>query len=548
MIPPQTPRMKTKLSLDTNFSNMATPSSPSSPQFSPCASPTLSGSWHMKSHAELTASLKEAYNMTHCYHFFSTLICTDLTLAAEIGKSLLENNIALKAKYEEIVMEYQQLQRKERSKATFALHAEKPNVVPIAPPSNSVIDESDPEDSDLEFRPLTSSFESSPQLYDRPDKLRNRKRSDQPVSYKDLENIKELERTNQLLQSQLDDLMKEHNDSDRTNKTKIRKLEADLQHYQEIYTSATHQLEVLEQENERLQKKQKSEFWTIKYNKKTSNDDDIIETLLAKVSELESQNNAIERTKTEIEKRLQRAVRDLEALQEQYNDISEQSKDYELLKVAHREQELLINELNESLEEQRAMIIGMRSNMYSRTPSRSNSFSYSDNGMMTNAIRRISNPDGVNSFGSATSPNSQQQNFSGKLRTTLLSELENVWFREASLFQRDRKKSISETSPAFSPISSEKDLANFFLNGSQPDDDISQLDYLSDDDFSFLDEFEEDDEMAMRKREWFWKRWARYVYRLLRLIWRWCRFIIILFCAVIMALYRGPDDILPSEM
>ncbi|CAG8728748.1 4654_t:CDS:2 [Racocetra persica] len=543
MIPSPTTRIKSKqakLSLDTSFSNMGSPASPSSPVYSPLDSPTLSGSWHMKSHAELTASLKEAYNMVKEKE-------RDLTLAAEIGKSLLENNIALKSKYEELVIEYQQLQRKERSKATFALHAEKPNVVPIAPPNSSVIDDSDLEDNDLEPHQISTSFESSPQLYDRPDKLRNRKKSDQPVSYKDLENIKELELRNQLLQSQLDDLIKEHNDSDRANKAKIRKLESDISHYQEVYTSATHQIEVLEQENERLQQKQKSDFWNIKYNKKSTNDDDVIETLLAKVSELESQNNAVERTKAEIEKRLQRTVRELEALQEQFNDLSEQSKDYELLKVAHREQELLINELNESLEEQRAMIIGMRSNMYSRNPSRSNSFSYSDNGMMTNAIRRISNPDGVNSFGSVTNTNSQQT-FGSKMRNTLLSELENVWFREANLFQRDRKKSISETSPAFSPIASEKDLANFFLNGSQPDDDISQLDYLSDDDFSFLDEFEEDDEMAMRKREWFWRRWARYVYRLLRLIWRWCRFIIILFCAVLMALWRGPDDILPNDM
>ncbi|KAF0449700.1 hypothetical protein F8M41_002415 [Gigaspora margarita] len=538
MIPPSTPRIKTKLSLDTNYSNMGSPASPSSPTYSPCPSPTLSGSWNMssmKSHAELTASLKEAYNLVKEKE-------RDLTLAAEIGKSLLENNIALKAKYEELVIEYQQLQRKERSKATFALHADKLNAAQIAPPSTSVI-ESDFEDSDTDLLPITSSYEASPQLqYEKPDKLRNRKKSDNNINYKDLENIKELERTNQLLQSQLDELVKENNENDRVNKSKIRKLESDLQHYQEIYSSASHQLEVLEQENERLMQKQKSEFWNIKYNKKTSNDDDVIDTLLNKVSDLESQNNSVERAKAEIEKKLQRAIRDLEALQEQYNDLSEETKDYELLKLANREQELLINELNESVEEHRAMVMGMRSTMYSRNPSRSNSFSFSDNGMMTNALRRLSNPDGV----SPVSP-TQQQSLGSKIRTTLLSELENVWFREASLFQKPRRKSTCE-SPAFSPISSEKDLANYFLNGSQPDDEISQLDYLSDDDFSFLDEFEEDDELAMRKREWFWRRWARFVYRCLRLIWRWCRFIIILFCAVIMALYRGPDDILPNEI
>ncbi|RIB08787.1 hypothetical protein C2G38_321306 [Gigaspora rosea] len=202
-----------------------------------------------KSHAELTASLEEAYKLVKEKE-------RDLTLAAEIGKSILDNNIALKAKYEELVIEYQQLQRK------FALHAEKPNA---ALPSNSVI-ESDFEDNDTDLHPINSSFEASHQLqYEKTDKLR----SDNTISYKE-----ELERTNQLLQSQLnklvkenqllqsqlDKLVKENNENDRVNKTKIQKLESDLQHYQEIYSSASHKLEVLEQENERLMQKQKSEF------------------------------------------------------------------------------------------------------------------------------------------------------------------------------------------------------------------------------------------------------------------------------------------------
>ncbi|CAG8541967.1 8792_t:CDS:2 [Scutellospora calospora] len=414
MIPPQNPRIKTKLSLDTNYSNLGSPASPSSPCYSPIASPTLSGSWNMnanKSHAELTASLKEAYNLVKEKE-------RDLTLAAEIGKSLLENNIALKAKYEEIVLELQQLQRQHQKKTTFiALHAEKPNVTSIAPPNTYDDFERDDSDSEshISYNSGTSFEHTKVQS-----ELRNRnKKNDQTISYKDLENIRELEGRNQVLQSQLDELTKEYIDSDKANKTKIRKLEADLLHYQEVYSSATHQIEVLEQENERLLQKQKSDFWNLKYNKKTaSNDEDLIESLMNKVSELESQNNTVERAKTEIEKRLQRVVQDLESLQEQYDELSERSRDFELLKVANHEQELLINELNESLEEQRAMIVGMRSNAYSRNPSRSNSFSYSDNGMMSNALRRISNP---------PANQNSQQGLGGKIKTTLLSELENVW-------------------------------------------------------------------------------------------------------------------------
>ncbi|CAG8620495.1 44187_t:CDS:2 [Gigaspora margarita] len=244
MIPPS------QLALRLNCS-MASPASPSSPTI-----------MRMKTYAELTASLKEVYNLVKEKD-------SDLTLAAEIGKSLLENNIALKAKYEELVIEYQQLQRKEQSKATFALQGEKPNAAQIAPPSNSVI-ESDFEDSDTDLHPITSSFEASPQLqYEKPDKLRNRKKSDNTISYQEevertnqllQSQLDKLVKENQLLQSQLDKLVKENSENDRVNKTKIQKLESDLQHYQEIYSSASHQLEVLEQENERLMQKQKSEF------------------------------------------------------------------------------------------------------------------------------------------------------------------------------------------------------------------------------------------------------------------------------------------------
>jgi hypothetical protein len=84
IVSPQTPRIKTKLSLDippgySSYSNTGSPTSPGSPvsfvaspgiyasprnESSVPASPTFSGSWNVnKSQAELTVMLKEAYSV-----------------------------------------------------------------------------------------------------------------------------------------------------------------------------------------------------------------------------------------------------------------------------------------------------------------------------------------------------------------------------------------------------------------------------------------------------------------------------------------------------
>ncbi|CAG8544297.1 13760_t:CDS:2, partial [Acaulospora morrowiae] len=528
---PQTPHMKTsKLSLDIGgFSGMGTPATPSSPSFSACPSPTLSVSMNMnKSQAELTALLKEAYNAIKEKE-------RDLTLAAEIGKSLLENNISLKSKCEAMATQLQQLQRDRIKNATFSLQAgavNKPNVTQIAAPDSFM--EFDESDNDSTYG--RSSSVDVPPIND------SSKRGGSRVNYNDLENIKELEIKNMQLQAQLDDAIRECSENEKTTKAKIRKMESEISYYQEEYSSASQKIEDLEKENERLKQKQKSEFWNLKYNK--NDNDAYLDTLHRKIADLEEQNETVERAKAEIERRLNRASKDLESLRESYNELADASKGYELLQVANREQELIINDLSETVEEQRAMIVSMRSGMYSRTQSRSSSFSESN--IMTNAIRRLSNPDGASLFGSANT-GSQQSN-GNKFRKTLLSELENEWFRELTIFQRDGKKFGGNVeSPMFSPVTSEGDLKNYFLsNGSHLDDDISQIDYLSDGEFSFLEEFEDDD--IPPRREWFWKRWIRWwiatIYMFLSTIWKWCRFIVILIAALMMALYRGPDYIL----
>jgi hypothetical protein len=561
---PQSPRIKRNLSLDipSGYSNVSCPDSPSSqyaasPVFSPSkqfegsvpSSPTFSGTLNSsRSQAELTMLLKEAYNTIRDRE-------KDLTLAAEIGKSLLENNIALKSKYESAIVQLQHLQRARSKAATFTIHqiSEK-NATPIAPPNTSleaenIIDEFDESDTESVLG-WSSSFDLPSPSGEVPSKRKNHQNSS-VLNYKDLENIKDLEARNQELQQQLEEAIREYNDSDKVNKTKIRKLETDLQHYHDACVSAAQKIEDLEKENERLIQKQKSDFWNLKYTKKSNENENFIETLLHKVHDLEDQNNLVEKAKTEIERRLQRTTSELESFKKEYDDLLETAKDYERLQLINHDQSNLIAELNESLEEQRALVVNYRSGMWSSRTSRANSIISDGGGIMSSALRRLSNPDGMRSmFGTAPKQSSQDNSggLGGKIKKSLLSELENEWFRELTIFQRDVKKGNGSgaSSPSFSPISSEKDLNEFFLsNGARLDDD---MDYLSDDEFSFLDEFEPDNDKAKRLREWFFIRWAKAIYLFLRKIWRWCRFVLILIAAVLMALYRGPDDVLPNDM
>jgi hypothetical protein len=477
----------------------------------------------------------------------------DLTLAAEIGKSLLENNIALKSKYESAIVQLQHLQRARSKAATFTIQNLEKHATPIAPPNTSLENISENLTDDLDESD-SESLHGWSSAYDLPSPSgefpvkRKSPRNSSGLNYTDLENIKELESRNQELQQQLDEAIREYNDCDKMNKSKIRKLEADINHYHEACTLATQKIEDLEKENERLIQKQKTDFWNLKYTKKSNENENFIETLLHKVQDLEDQNNLVEKAKIEIERRLQRTTTELESFKKEYNDLLETAKDYERLQLINHDQEKYIAELNESLEEQRALVVNYRSGMWSAKTSRANSIS--DGGsIMSSALRRLSDPDGMRAmFGAAPKQNKDNSGIGGKIKKSLLSELENEWFRELKIFQQDVKKGYGSgaSSPSFSPISSEKDLNEFFLaNGARLDD---EMDYLSDDEFSFLDEFDVDHEKANRLREWFYIRWARAIYLFLRKIWRWCRFILILIAAVIMALYRGPDDVLPNDM
>ncbi|KAG9306545.1 hypothetical protein G9A89_004742 [Geosiphon pyriformis] len=487
-------------------------------------SPNSNCSWNIasKSNAELTADLKDAHARLKEKE-------RDLHLAAEIGKSLLENNIKLKGSYEELLVK---LQHQSRQRQQGYGHSISDRIPRIAPP-NTGLEAFPEEESDWDNESdneSTAGYSSGIEMV--PNRIRTRSQPRIGMSQKDYDNIRELEFNNTELQARIESLINENKEFEKTSKTKIRHLEADIQLLYDQCSQAADKIETLEHENQRLQKKQSEDFWNLKYNQKCTDNDDVIDRLLKKVKEFEDSNHSLERTKIDLEKRLNQTKTELNTLQEQHQELQQTAKDYVALKERYDNQAEYVTELRMSLEEQRMINLGMRSGMNSRPGSFSEG-----------AMRRVSDPDAiVNLRGITPAVTSGQSN--KNVRPTLLDELESQWYRELSIFQRGRKNG-NNGAPPFSPVMSESDFSEYYTRStamSEAGEDI--IDYMSEDEFTFLEQFKEDDEKAMLRREWFFRRWARIIYKILRLFWRWCRFLVLLIAAVMMALYRGPDAVL----
>jgi len=518
---PHTPRSRLTLDLSelpvsTSSNNSSPPESPRSyTTYSGLPSPTLSGSWaQTRSQAELTALLKDAYIRIREKE-------RDLTLAAEIGKSLLDNNNDLKAKYEALITKFEDFQKQRHQNSKFTIQAaDKTNVTRLAPPNGSLETfEEEPSDFEDDESDNESAAGFGASLHQHIS--RSRSPSRMPM-YKDYEDYRELEMKNAELQSKLDSLISEAQESDRLHKAKQRKLEAELTALQDTYQSATQKIEDLQKENERLLQRLKNSFWESRKERNSGNDN-VIEELAQKVQELDIQNAAIERAKAEIERRLTRTLQDLEEFRSQCNTLEDKTRDFTNLQIAYHKQTELVNQLSVTLEEQRMINLGLQR--------RSRAGSFSDSGF----VQRLSD----------AADNALVRPLAASKRS-LLEEFESEWI---SNIKRDMN--WGDESPQFSPVASEGDLREFLLkNGVQPDfdDDVSAIDYLPDDEFEFLDDFDDYDDIAMKRREWFWKRWIRAVYRFFRWIWRWIEFLFLLCAAVVLALYRGPDHLLPGDL
>ncbi|CAG8574978.1 5190_t:CDS:2 [Paraglomus brasilianum] len=519
--PPPKNISKSKLTIDLSTipSISNSPSGPLSPTYSGLSSPALSGSWvSSRSNAELTAALKDAYTKIKEKD-------RDLMLAAEIGKSLLDNNTLLKQHCEALVQEVKKLRKQTKGISSTMNTADKTSITRIPPPNGSTFEDDllNFDDSDDADSVTSNLSEASDQI------LLSHPPMRMGMPHKEYEIIRQLELNNTELHAKLDNMVNEAQETDRLNKSKQRKLESEVEKLQAAYSQATQKIEDLEAEKAHMSQQYKTKFQELRNRKKPTDDEEDVQLLYKKIDELDEQNTILEKSKAETDSRLRRVLQDLDILRERCAHLEEISSDFDKLQGDYAEKQNEISGLRTMLETERIVGLGMKSATHTRT----NSFTDA-----TLGGRRLSDPDAMHA--------------ARIQKSTLLEELEDEWFRELAEFKRERKRSSNSIeSPLFSPIASEADFREFYLRNRDllDDDDKSAIDYLSDDEFSYVyPDYEEELEALRLKREWFWRRWARAVLNLVTWFWRWCRFLALLFAAVLLAVWRGPDELLSFDM
>ncbi|CAO3598535.1 unnamed protein product [Absidia cylindrospora] len=290
-------------------------SEPSSP-----ATTFSSLSWAAeKSAAELAGLLKNAHASLREKE-------KDLTLAAELGHYLLENNAALKSQYESLLQ--QQNQQDENS--------------------NVVGDGDDHLHNERNL--LLLSQQKAHQLA-----------------------LGELQDKNMELQRLLQDAQQESDKLQLVHDRKARELEHDITLLKDHLDLAAQQIEEMEEDRQYKSMRQRQQQHPCKqrryqyphqndldeYNEERQQHDSVLNDLQTKIRQLENENNQLVHTRQSVQERLDRALHDVDALQHQFK-LGQWTRDgYTKLNDAYQRQFSHIAQLNVSLEEHRHTLINL---------------------------------------------------------------------------------------------------------------------------------------------------------------------------------------------
>ncbi|CEP09731.1 hypothetical protein [Parasitella parasitica] len=299
---------------------------PLSPSLSTASSLKSSMSWMQKSPNELIPMLKNAYSSLKDKE-------RDLKLAAEIGKSLLENNMALRTNYDHLLSSYS----------------------PLPTPSNS-------SNSQINFTAEIEAIEEEQQEQDL--------KYVPPTTREAL--VEMLEKKNQDLASQLETVLSKQEKLDRSHTKKARQLETQVELLQTSLDRATTKIQEMESTKRKTLTKDGSSssgstvndgrgdtsptILTVNSNTCTGNCAD----LQLKMEQLKTENEHVSQAKAQIEKNLFETLQDLRLLKQQFEDFQFTAHDHEQLRKAFDAQHLHITELKSSLEEHRNVLTKLR--------------------------------------------------------------------------------------------------------------------------------------------------------------------------------------------
>lgn len=462
------------------------------------------------------------------YHYYSYI---DLVLAAELGKSLLEHNLRLKSSYDSLLQS---------------------NTPPITPSSSTAIqdgldsgidsptssDEDEEEEDTMRFVPSRGTREAM---------------------------IEVLERKNTELQTKLEVAMQKQDESSRSNSKKTRQLENEISILQSNLDIASAKIQELQAMNERQRKMELSNSIT---TNKQQEEDILVDELYIEIDKIQLEKDLVAQSKSELESKLAATLKDLGDLKKQFEKFEFTQHDFDKLQEAYERQFNHIDELNRSLEDHRTILQKLK-----------------DKGINIHSTRSTPAP---SCFGDDHNQN--------EFRNTLLGELESEWMKnktnstttttteddESHMFQlRDFAEFTEKKMSAFYNVPSigfesvlskatgiDQDLLDDALefidkierehNQEKCMNLYNTFDDMDDCDFGIFDEaFPSSDlypsplkpeqmqiQRFVNEPKTFVGRLRNHVIKLFNLVWRWCRFSMVLTTALLISAWQGPDSLL----
>ncbi|KAI8979997.1 hypothetical protein BDB01DRAFT_798414 [Pilobolus umbonatus] len=473
------------------------------PPYSPTASTTSymsSFSWIAeKSASELGVLLKNAYKSLKDKE-------KNLLLAAEIGKSLLEHNQTLKSDYDTLLQNVRQCQ----------------------------LEVAEADETREYFKQINEEKKREGEDEDNNMRLISSKKAHDEI-------IQSLERKNAELQQMLDNTVKQNELSLQTHDKKQRKLEAEIDILRQSLDTAAQKVQELEESCNVQQERAKRLDEKREFEQRETDDLALMEELAEKMEEMFNENKHLEQSKKTLEDKLVASLKDLELLRKDFENFELTNQGYANLQEAFTRQTTHIRELNDSLEDHRNVLSGLR-----------------DKGLYTSATPSLSGHQSISSIS----------------KKSLMGELENAWNK--NFLTRSK-------SPSFPTISSKlSDGMNNFTSFYNAPADYALDTILSGvgiEDRTILDQAEkmlisrvyEDEDLYDPKQPMFAEhniyppcervlfhskmgkseikkglvhRILFHIRYLFRSLLRWCRFAIILVTAILINLWKGPNLIM----
>ncbi|ORZ07907.1 hypothetical protein BCR42DRAFT_463039 [Absidia repens] len=342
-----------------------------------------------KSSSDLIPMLKNAYHTLKDKE-------RDLKLAAEIGKSLLENNIAMKNKYENLL-------NNTRSA---------PISTALPTPSSSIVTVSQQHGSDSRSEAYMRNGGS-----DNEDDEDNRSMRFVPSRSTREAMIEVLELKNTELNGHLETILEEQSHMDKSNSTKHRQLEQEVTALTDSLDIATSKIQELENMKSKANLQQPGGD-----DGEQSTDDHVdqqlVEELLEQIDNLKTKNDTAAQSKLDLESKLTHTLQDLRKLKQQFDHFQFTENDHEDLKAAYERQFRHIDELNSSVEEHRVILQKLK-----------------DKGVSVHSTHSSPAPshvDGETGF--------YIDNTADEFRNTLLGDLENEWMQQRRLQQQQQQQ------------------------------------------------------------------------------------------------------------